>query len=292
MNLPTQSYQRYATSHALHGLHHTELQFFEKLVDFIINTLEEDYNYTTDSFPSAQEKENVEQRTMRTDMIQDWLEFLDEAVGVNWLERRVVKIDTLNSLFYAVWNIHWYPLSSTATISASLARPSNMDASIQPAAKDNEAFANILPAEILEYVLPKIGELQAARYGGVLTSQNDWVASMKESLREPIWHLSQKLHISREEYAFLALASSQRKTDFRHSLINIGGDINSHRRAIYLHIIWQRMMKVTFSYMLARLLTWQTGCKITTTPSIEQSIQVFTTTSGIPVLAIVRSLLS
>jgi len=209
MRLPTRGYQRYATSHALLDLYRNMPQLFEKLVKFIAETLKEDYSYHPTSFPSAQKDENAEQRATRAMMIQDWVEFLDEDLGIDWLQSPPVKVYTLNALFYAIWNAHWHPLSSTTKKPASSARLSAGNASILLTAEGNaERLGNIKPAEVLEYALPKIEELQAARYGSLLASRNNWIASMKESLREPVWRISQKPHIRRQEYVVFPTSSS------------------------------------------------------------------------------------
>jgi hypothetical protein len=94
-------------------------QLFKKLVTFITNSLEDDYCYFSDSFPPSQSRENTHQREERNAMVQQWLEDLDQLLGVDWLERKIVKINTLNALFYSIWNIHWRRLTSALATPAS-----------------------------------------------------------------------------------------------------------------------------------------------------------------------------
>ena len=85
---------------------------------------------------------------------------------MDWLVRESVKIKTLDSLFYAIWNIHWhYPISASATqaasvtkISALATQPSSVTNSVQLVGDkgSRQVFGNIQPAEILEYALSKI----------------------------------------------------------------------------------------------------------------------------------------
>ncbi len=105
MDIPIKYYACYAVSHALRSLHSNEQQLFEKLVDFIANSLEDDYCYVPDSFPSSESEENTRQREQRKAMIQQWLKELDPLLGMHWLKGDILKINTLNMLFYAVWNI-------------------------------------------------------------------------------------------------------------------------------------------------------------------------------------------
>jgi hypothetical protein len=52
-------------------------------------------------------------------MIQQWLKELNLQLGIHWLEGDILKINTLNMLFYAVWNIRWRRLASTSAMSTS-----------------------------------------------------------------------------------------------------------------------------------------------------------------------------
>ena len=54
------------------------------------------------------------------------------ALGVDWLVREVVKINTLNALIYSTWNIHGHrPISALAT-RASSAINRQMTSNFQP----------------------------------------------------------------------------------------------------------------------------------------------------------------
>jgi hypothetical protein len=188
MGLPIQDYGCYAVSHALHHLHIDLPQLFEKPDTFIANSLEDDYCYVSDSFPSSQSRETTHQRKERNAMVQQWLEDLDQLLGVDWLGREILKINTLNALFYSIWNIHWRRPTSALATQASSATNGQMTSNVQPilSAKnasmnrlhtgDNsvqivedvfksggQSFGNIRPAEILEYALTKVGELHDAR---------------------------------------------------------------------------------------------------------------------------------
>jgi hypothetical protein len=53
-------------------------------------------------------------------MVQEWLDDLDQLLGVDCLGKEIVKINTLNALFYSIWNIHWRrPTSALATQASS-----------------------------------------------------------------------------------------------------------------------------------------------------------------------------
>ena len=54
MDTQIQDYTRYAVNLGLRSLYSNEQQLFEKLVDFIVNSLEIDYCYDSDSFPSSE----------------------------------------------------------------------------------------------------------------------------------------------------------------------------------------------------------------------------------------------
>jgi hypothetical protein len=58
-------------------------------------------------------------------MIQQWLKELNLQLGIHWLEGDILKINTLNMLFYAVWNIRWRRPASTSAMSTS--DKSNLD---------------------------------------------------------------------------------------------------------------------------------------------------------------------
>jgi hypothetical protein len=62
---------------------------------------------------------------------------------------------------------------------------------------------------------------------------------MSNYLREPVWQLSQS-HAScvRSTLSYITYYNYTENTNLRLSLINIGGDLHCHPRAIYLHIIW------------------------------------------------------
>ena len=232
-----QDYGRYAVTYPLLQLHRDRPQLFEKLVDLIANSLEDDYCLSLDSYPTSQRKETTRQREQRNTMIQEWQGDI-ERLCVDWPVRETVKIKTLNSLFYAIWNIHWHPISASATQAASVTKISasatqatsvtNISASAtqatsvtkisalatQPSSVTNSAqsvgdkgsrqvFGNIQPIEILEYALSKIRELQAARYGNLLASRDDWVTLLSSYIQKSVWQLCQKPHISRQEYVVL-----------------------------------------------------------------------------------------
>jgi hypothetical protein len=59
-------------------------------------------------------------------MIQQCLKELNLQLGIHWLEGDILKINTLNMLFYAVWNIRWRRLASTSAMSTS-DNKSNLD---------------------------------------------------------------------------------------------------------------------------------------------------------------------
>ncbi|KIN01660.1 hypothetical protein OIDMADRAFT_53186 [Oidiodendron maius Zn] len=226
--LPIQDYARYAVTYPLLQLHRDRPQLFEKIVDLIANSLEDDYCLSLDSYPTSQRKETARQREQRNTMIQDWQGDI-ERLSVDWPVRETVKLSTLNSLFYAIWNIHWHPISASATqtvsvtkISALATQASSVTNSAQLVGDkgSRQAFGNIQPTVILEYVLSKIRELQAARYGKLLASRDDWVTLLSSCIRKSVWQLCQKPHIARQD------------------LINIGGDLDCHGHAIYFHIIW------------------------------------------------------
>ncbi|KAH8811493.1 hypothetical protein F5884DRAFT_749866 [Xylogone sp. PMI_703] len=215
-SLPIRDYRHYAVTSPLLQLHRDQTQLFDKLVNMIFNSLEDDYYLSLDSFPASQHKETPRQREQRNTMVQEWRGDF-ERLGVDWPVKETVKINTLNPLFYAIWNINWrYPISSSATQASSVTN------SVQPAGdKDSrQLFGNIQPVEILEYALSKIRELQAARYGKLLTSRDDWVTLLSSYIQKSVWQLCRKPHISRQD------------------LINIGGDLDCHHPAVYLHIIW------------------------------------------------------
>ena len=206
-----QDYGRYAVTYPLLQLHRDRPQLFEKLVDLIANSLEDDYCLSLDSYPTSQRKETTRQREQRNTMIQEWQGDI-ERLCVDWPVRETVKIKTLNSLFYAIWNIHWHPISASATQAASVTKISAL--ATQPSSVTNSAqsvgdkgsrqvFGNIQPIEILEYALSKIRELQAARYGKLLASRDDWVMLLSSYIRKSVWQLCQKPHISRQEYVVL-----------------------------------------------------------------------------------------
>lgn len=189
MDTQIQDYTRYAVNLGLRSLYSNEQQLFEKLVDFIVNSLEIDYCYDSDSFPSSEREENTRQRELRKDMIQEWLKDLDALLGIHWLERKILKTNTLDMLFYAVWNIHWrYPKSiaaiSTSDKSASVTTGSAIQA-VQLISRQR-AWNTLRPSEILTYALPKIREQHSARYGELLDSEKDLVASLGKYLREPV----------------------------------------------------------------------------------------------------------
>jgi hypothetical protein len=46
--------------------------------------------------------ETIFQSPVRPSTVQQWLEDLDQLLGVDWLERKIVKINTLNGLFYSI----------------------------------------------------------------------------------------------------------------------------------------------------------------------------------------------
>lgn len=120
MGLLIQNYGCYAVSYALHHLHIDQPQLFWELVAFIANSLEDDYCLFSDSFPSSQRGENTHQREERNAMVQEWLDDLDQLLGVDCLGKEIVKINTLNALFYSIWNIHWRrPTSALATQASS-----------------------------------------------------------------------------------------------------------------------------------------------------------------------------
>ena len=104
--LPTQDYGRYAVSHSLHHLHIDRPQLFEKLVKHIVNSLEDEYCFPPGYFPSSQSQENANQRAERNSMVQEWLGELDQQLGADWPDRETAKYNTLNALFYAIWNFH------------------------------------------------------------------------------------------------------------------------------------------------------------------------------------------
>lgn len=104
--LPTQDYGRYAVSHSLHHLHIDRPQLFEKLVKHIVNSLEDEYCFPPGYFPSSQSQENANQRAERNSMVQEWLGELDQQLGEDWPDRETAKYNTLNALFYAIWNFH------------------------------------------------------------------------------------------------------------------------------------------------------------------------------------------
>lgn len=210
--LPIQDYGRYAVTYPLLQLHRDRPQLFEKLVDLIANSLEDDYCLSLDSFPTSQHKETTRQREQRNTMIQEWQGDF-ERLGVDWSVRETVKINTLDSLFYVIWNIHWrYPISASATqaasvtkISALATQASSVTNSVQLVGDkgSRQVFGNIQPAEILEYALSKIRELQAARYSKLLASRDDWVTLLSSYIQKSVWQLCQKPHISRQEYVVL-----------------------------------------------------------------------------------------
>ncbi|RDL38571.1 Uncharacterized protein BP5553_02911 [Venustampulla echinocandica] len=214
--LPIQDYGCYAVTYPLLQLHKNQPQLFQKLVDLIANSLEDDYCLSLDSFPTSQHKETTRQREQRNIMIQEWQGDF-ERLGVDWPVREAMKINILDSLFYSIWNIHWrYPISTSAT----QASPVTNSVQLVGDKGSRQVFGNIQPAEILEYALSKIRELQAARYSKLLASRDDWVTLLSIYIQSSVWQLCQKPHISRQD------------------LINIGGDLDCHRPAIYLHIIW------------------------------------------------------
>lgn len=194
-----QDYGRYAVTYPLLQLHRDRPQLFEKLVDFIANSLNDDYCLSLDSFPTSQHKETTHQRERRKDIIQEWQGDL-ERLGVDWPVRETVKIHTLDSLFYAIWRLHWcYPISSSATQAASVTN------SVQLVGDkgSRQAFGNIQPVEILEYALSKIRELQAARYSKLLASRDDWVTLLSTYMQKSVRELCQKPYISRQECVVL-----------------------------------------------------------------------------------------
>ena len=136
-------------------------------------------------------------------MIQEWLKDLDALLGIHWLERKILKINTLDMLFYAVWNIYWRCPKSTAAMSTSdksaLATTGSATQAVQ-LISGQRAWNTLRSAEILTYALPKIREQHSARYGKLLDSEKDLVVSLSKYLREPIRQLSQKQRISRQEY--------------------------------------------------------------------------------------------
>jgi hypothetical protein len=215
MDIPIKYYACYAVSHALRSLHSNEQQLFEKLVDFIANSLEDDYCYVSDSFPSSESEENTRQREQRKAMIQQWLKELDPLLGMHWLKGDILKINTLNMLFYAVWNIRWRRPTSTSAMSTSYKSTSATTSSATQAFQlisGQRAWNTLRPAEILTYALPKIREHQSARYGELLDSEKDLVASLSKYLREPVWQLSQKQRISRQEYvSYICFLNLRRK---------------------------------------------------------------------------------
>lgn len=193
-----QDYGRYAVTYPLLQLHRDRPQLFEKLVDLIANSLEDDYCLSLDSYPTSQRKETTRQREQQNTMIQEWQGDI-ERLSVDWPVRETVKTKTLNSLFYAIWNIHWHPIPASATQAASVMN----SAQLVGDKGSRQVFGNIQPIEILEYALSKIRELQAARYGNLLASRDDWVTLLSSYIQKSVWQLCQKPHISRQEYVVL-----------------------------------------------------------------------------------------
>jgi hypothetical protein len=77
MGLPIQDYRYYTTSYALHQLYIDWSQLFKKLVNYIANSLGDNYYLSLGSFPSSQSQENAYQREERNTIIQEWLGELD-----------------------------------------------------------------------------------------------------------------------------------------------------------------------------------------------------------------------
>ena len=147
-----QDYGRYAVTYPLLQLHRDRPQLFEKLVDLIANSLEDDYCLSLDSYPTSQRKETTRQREQRNTMIQEWQGDI-ERLSVDWPVRETVKIKTLNSLFYAIWNIHWrYLMFASATQASSVTNIVQLVGDMG----SRQVFGNIQPAEFLEYALSKI----------------------------------------------------------------------------------------------------------------------------------------
>jgi hypothetical protein len=69
MGLPIQDYRCYATSYALHQRYIERSQLFEKLVNYIANSLVDNYYLSLGSFPSSQSQENTYQREERNTII-------------------------------------------------------------------------------------------------------------------------------------------------------------------------------------------------------------------------------
>jgi hypothetical protein len=87
ISLPTREYKCYTVNHALCQLHIDRPKLFEQLVDFIINSLEDDYCYNPDS------------KAERKTVVAEWLQDLDQRQEMDWQARAIVKINTLNDLF-------------------------------------------------------------------------------------------------------------------------------------------------------------------------------------------------
>jgi len=236
---PPRNYQRYAISYALSEMYQNERDLFQKLVDYIIDSLEDDYSYPPDYFPRDEEDESDSQRKSREEMVDQWLKELSW-----WQARDQVKTYTLTTLFRTIWAAQFrsLPLApADVRPSSALKQPKPLKGSqTEPILYNNQpCLGPIEPLELLLSALPNIRKQQGSRYGALLDSRGDSVSDMRSYLRKPVWEVCKKPSITRQEYVVLHLDSNlNRKTNVVHSLINIGGDLDCHRCAIYLHIIW------------------------------------------------------
>ena len=149
---------------------HHEAEMMQDLQKEIQQSFEEDDDYGPISLPKHQRSETRDQKEMRLEAVQDWLEN-----HPNWTATKTQKVNIVTTLFYCIWNEKQNP-PNTITFDAS-------DKRSNPEPSNIPTLGKIDLHSIIQHMLRKVNQLHLPRYVQFLSQESNLETLLLRYLR-------------------------------------------------------------------------------------------------------------